>query len=310
LNQKDSRLFGSLFFAANNKVGLTYNKVMPELPEVETIRRILVNGKEATPSILGQIVSGASLFWPKTLATINLEDLRKTLAGKEIIGLNRRGKFLLIDLKENHLVIHLRMSGDLRMAEGLGTARETNPILPHDRFYLHFESGFGLAFNDTRKFGRVWFVADPHDLLRKLGPDPFASELTNAVFYTMLQDKNRKIKSLLLDQSFLAGIGNIYSDEALFGSKINPKRSSKTLTQTEAALLLEKIRESLQLGIDHNGASIDWVYRGGEFQNYFQVYQRKGQPCPVCGTLIVRTTVSQRGTHYCPHCQTLEKKDV
>ena len=283
---------------------------MPELPEVETIRRILVNGDEATPSILGQVVKGASLFWPKTLATANLQDLREKLADQVILNLNRRGKFLLIGLKEDYLVIHLRMSGDLRMATHLGAPRETEPILPHDRFYVHFESGYGLAFNDTRKFGRVWLLADPNELLQKLGPDPFSPELTDPAFYDLLQNKNRQIKSLLLDQSFLAGIGNIYSDEALFSSKINPKRSSQSLTRGEAALLLEKIKESLQLGIDHNGASIDWVYRGGEFQNYFQVYQRKGQPCPVCGTLIVRTTVSQRGTHYCPHCQSIGKKDV
>ena len=283
---------------------------MPELPEVETIRRILINGSEFSPSILGQTVTGASLFWPKTLATANLQALRQSLAGQTVLSLTRRGKFLLINFKENHLVVHLRMSGDLRMAENLGTPRDTEPILPHDRFYLHFESGIGLAFNDTRKFGRVWYVTDPIDLLKKLGQDPFDAELTVDRFYSLLQQKNRQIKSLLLDQSFLAGIGNIYSDEALFGSKIHPKRSSRSLSQPEAALLLEKIRESLQLGIDHNGASIDWVYRGGDFQNYFQVYQRKGQPCPVCGTTIERTTVSQRGTHFCPNCQHIEKKDA
>lgn len=283
---------------------------MPELPEVETIRRILVNGSEAIPSILGQVVTGASLFWPKTLATANLQDLREKLAGQKILDITRRGKFLLIAFKEFQLVIHLRMSGDLRMAEELGASRESNPVLPHDRFYLHFQGGFGLAFNDTRKFGRIWFVKDPKELLLKIGLDPFAPEISEDSFYQMLQTKNRQIKSLLLDQSFLAGIGNIYSDEALFGSKIHPTRRSRSLTRSEAASLLAKIRESLNLGIAHNGASIDWVYRGGEFQNYFQVYQRKGQPCPVCGTLIARTTVSQRGTHYCPNCQPTEKKDA
>jgi formamidopyrimidine-DNA glycosylase len=282
---------------------------MPELPEVETIRRILVNGSEGIPSLLGQVVTGASLFWPKTLATANLLNLRERLTGQSILNITRRGKFLLIAFKEFHLVVHLRMSGDLRMAENLGTPRESSPVLPHDRFYLHFQSGFGLAFNDTRKFGRVWFVKDPSELLQRLGLDPFAPDLDEDRFYGMLLARNRQIKSLLLDQSFLAGIGNIYSDEALFASKIHPTRSSQSLTRTEAAALLEKIRESLNLGIAHNGASIDWVYRGGEFQNYFKVYQRKGQPCPVCGTLIERTTVSQRGTHYCPHCQPKGKKD-
>ena len=283
---------------------------MPELPEVETIRRILITGSEATPSILGQTVNGASLFWQKTLATSNLQALRENLEGQEALSLSRRGKYLLINFKENHLAIHLRMSGDLRMAENLGISRENEPVLPHDRFYLHFQSGFGLAFNDTRKFGRIWLVSDTEMLLKRLGPDPFDTELTEDRFYEMLHNKNRQMKSLLLDQSFLAGIGNIYSDEALFGSKIHPTRSSRSLSQSEAALLLEKIRASLQLGIDHNGASIDWVYRGGNFQNYFQVYQRKDQPCPVCGTPIVRTTVSQRGTHYCPKCQPKEKKDT
>ncbi|MEA4813003.1 MAG: DNA-formamidopyrimidine glycosylase [Anaerolineaceae bacterium] len=276
---------------------------MPELPEVETIRRILVNGMEGIPSILGQQVSGASLFWPKTLETQNLTELCARLGGRQLISAARRGKFLIFDFGEASLLIHLRMSGDLRMAQGLGAPRRQLPVLTHDRFYLHFQSGWGLAFNDTRKFGRVWFVDNPESILEKLGMDPFSPELDGSQFYKMLQSKDRQIKTLLLDQTFLAGIGNIYSDEALFGSHIHPRRSSRSLSKAEAQLLLTKIREVLELGIAHNGSSIDWVYRGGGFQNYFQVYQRKGQPCPCCGAVIQRASMGQRSTHYCPNCQ-------
>ena len=163
-----------------------------------------------------------------------------------------------------------------------------------------------MVFNDTRKFGRVWLVEDAQSVLGGLGPEPLDESLTGSDFYRMLQKQKRQIKPLLLDQSFLAGLGNIYTDEALFQARIHPLTAACAIQKSEANELLAAIRSVLQEGIQRNGASIDWVYRGGDFQNHFQVYQRDGQPCSRCGTEIQRITVGQRGTHFCPRCQILK----
>ncbi|RPH55898.1 MAG: formamidopyrimidine-DNA glycosylase, partial [Chloroflexi bacterium] len=160
-----------------------------------------------------------------------------------------------------------------------------------------------LVFNDTRKFGRIWLVDDPDQVIGRLGPEPFDPAFTAQTLYEALRQRRRQVKPLLLDQSFLAGLGNIYTDEALHLSGVHPQRVSDTISVDEAERLFRAVRTVLQLGIEHNGASIDWVYRGGNFQNHFRVYDRAGQPCPVCGTPIQRMTVSQRGTHFCPTCQ-------
>jgi formamidopyrimidine-DNA glycosylase len=160
-----------------------------------------------------------------------------------------------------------------------------------------------LVFNDTRKFGRVWLVRDPDEVLSGLGPEPLGDEFTAQTLYAGLQSRRRQLKPLLLDQSFLAGMGNIYTDEALHMARLHPLAPSDSVDLEQARALWGAIRSVLQEGIRRNGASIDWVYRGGEFQNYFRVYDREGQPCPVCGTAIERLVVGQRGTHVCPHCQ-------
>ena len=185
--------------------------------------------------------------------------------------------------------------------------RESDPIAPHDRLLLIFEDGFRLAFNDTRKFGRIWLVDDTSPLLGKLGPEPLDGSLTPEIFHEMLSPRHRQLKPLLLDQSFIAGLGNIYTDEALHRSHLHPQSLACDLDLAQSTVLLENIRAVLEAGIAANGASIDWVYRGGGFQNEFQVYQRKGEPCYQCGTLIERIVVGQRGTHICPHCQILIK---
>lgn len=212
----------------------------------------------------------------------------------------RRAKFLTLTLSESILVFHLRMSGDLRMEPS------ESPVSTHDRLILEFYSGWRLSFNDTRKFGRVWLVNDTNVLFSSLGPEPDDPELTPNRFHEMLQQRKRAIKPLLLDQHFLAGLGNIYTDEALFRACIHPLQSSKTLDLQDAARLLEAIRYTLKRGIASNGASIVWVYRGGDFQNHFQVYQQTNNPCPRCGQPVNKTTVGQRGTHFCPHCQRLK----
>ena len=168
---------------------------------------------------------------------------------------------------------------------------------------LELEGEIQLVFNDARKFGRVWLVHDVNRVLGDLGPEPLDERLSQDEFYAHLNATHRQLKPLLLDQTFLAGLGNIYVDEALNLAKLHPLTHSNALTKAQSARLLDCIRLVLQEGIRRNGASIDWVYRGGDFQNYFRVYQRTGQPCPECGTLIARILVGQRGTHFCPHCQ-------
>lgn len=275
---------------------------MPELPEVETIASLLRNGSDAEPSLLGQVISGSQILWERTLTVPGPAVFTQTITGKQVAGISRRGKFLLISLGNQVLIVHLRMSGNIRVEPAL-TALGEPGLQPHDRLVINFESGWRMVFNDTRKFGRVWLVDDSEKILRRLGPEPFDPNLDDAKFFHMLQSKNRMLKPLLMDQHFLAGMGNIYTDEALFRSRIHPLRLSSSLIDDEASRLLRNIREVMQSGIDHNGSSIDWVYRGGNFQNHFQVYARAGEACYACGTPIEKIIVGQRGTHYCPVCQ-------
>ncbi len=271
---------------------------MPELPEVETIARNLREGTAGCFALPGLTISGSSLFWQKTLAEPAPEELEILLPGQMIKAVSRRAKYLVITLSRHTMLIHLRMSGDL-----LTCADDTDPGLKHIRFALEFLEGGRLLFNDSRKFGRIWVIENPETILGRLGPEPLDPSFTTNDFYHRLQGKNRIIKSLLLDQSFIAGLGNIYTDEALHRAGIHPLSLSKKLDLFGAERLLDSIRYVLNDGIMRNGASIDWVYRGGNYQNNFRVYGRTGKSCPVCGNEIRRLMVGQRSTHYCPHCQ-------
>lgn len=265
---------------------------MPELPEVETIARKL------RPDLVGKRIAKADLLWSRTLATPTPEKFKEQIKGLVIRDVGRRAKYFVMDLTDFHLFIHLRMSGDLYIKEGDAATEK------HDRLILGLDPDENkLVFNDTRKFGRVWLVQDPDEVIAGLGPEPLSDEFTAQMLYEGLQSRHRQLKPLLLDQSFLAGMGNIYTDEALHRARLHPLTASDVVNREQAGALWEAIRAVLQEGIRRNGASIDWVYRGGEFQNYFRVYDRKGQPCPVCGTPIERLVVGQRGTHICPNCQ-------
>lgn len=271
---------------------------MPELPEVETIVRALRNGGRGDVSIVGRQIQSVDLRWARTLESPGPDEFIARLTGRQIIDVSRRGKYVVIHLDSGFLLIHLRMSGDLRVF-----APPAPPPAAHDRLILDFADGFRLAFNDTRKFGRIWLTGDPETVTGALGPEPFDPAFTAEIFFYNLHSKKKYIKSLLLDQSFLAGLGNIYVDESLHRAKIHPLRSSKSLTSEESSRLLSAIRETLMEGISKNGASFDWVYKGGDFQHNFRVYQQTGKPCAVCGTPIERIVSGQRGTHFCPKCQ-------
>jgi formamidopyrimidine-DNA glycosylase len=283
---------------------------MPELPEVETIARSLRNaagldfatwqGLNARPGIVGRTIYSATVNWSRSIATPEIEVFRQQISGQVVQGVNRRGKFLVLQLDRDWLLIHLRMSGDVRVEPA-----DSGLVQPHDRVILDFQDGTRLVFNDPRKFGRLWLVSHPDEVLSGLGPEPLAVELTPATFYAMLHARKTPVKPLLMDQRFICGLGNIYTDEALHQAQIHPLQKAHTLSHEESERLLSTIRDVLREGIQRNGASIDWVYRGGDFQNYFRVYQRTGKPCLRCGTAIERIVVGQRGTHFCPLCQVI-----
>ena len=279
---------------------------MPELPEVETIARTL------RPDLVGATILEADLHWTRTLASPSARKFKKQIRGQTILDVTRRAKFLNLQLSDFNLFVHLRMSGDLFIKEAAYRPAKHDRLIikllsappsaqtvagERDRSLKH------LVFNDTRKFGRVWLTDDPRSVTGKLGPEPFSDEFTPQWLYENLRQRRRQMKPLLLDQNFVAGLGNIYTDEALHMAKIHPQAASDSVKREQAGRLHEAIRAVLAEGIRRNGASIDWVYRGGEFQNYFRVYDREGKPCPVCGTKIERLVVGQRGTHVCPKCQ-------
>jgi len=277
---------------------------MPELPEVETIVRSLHEGtRYGGLNVIGQQVCETTVLWERTLENISPDLFQNKIAGQTVKDVYRRGKFLVFTLSSDTLLMHLRMSGDLRVEAGFWPDGSKVPLQPHDRLVLWFAGGLRMAFNNPRKFGRIWMMNDPQTVLGVLGPEPLDPALTEGKFHAMLQSHKRMLKPLLMDQHFLAGLGNIYTDEALFRARLHPRAISNTLTAKQSAYLLVQIRTVLDEGIQRNGASIDWVYRGGDFQNVFNVYGRDGEPCPRCGTEIERTLVGQRGTHICPRCQ-------
>lgn len=275
---------------------------MPELPEVETIARYLRDGKDGLP-LIGQVIRAVDVAWERSVAAPGANEFIERVRGQEIHEIGRRAKYVVIRLTQDHLLIHLRMSGDLHVEPGWGEDKLPHPFATHDRVIFHLDRGWRFVFNDPRKFGRVWLLADPQEVLGGLGPEPLDDVFTAGDLYARLHQRQRQLKPLLLDQSFLAGLGNIYTDEALHLAGLHPNRLSDRLTRLEVDRLWYAIRTVLQEGIRRNGASIDWVYRGGDFQNSFRVYQRTGQPCPVCGTIIQRRVVGQRGTHFCLTCQ-------
>jgi formamidopyrimidine-DNA glycosylase len=278
---------------------------MPELPEVETIIRKLRDGTPNQLSVRGQTIRTVEVTWDRSIAIPDAKSFQHALTGKQITNACRRGKFLHFPLNQGHLIGHLRMSGDMRMEPRQDADDTPCSLGPYDRVILNFESPYRLVFSNIRKFGRMWYVEDPQDVFGRLGPEPLDPEFTGLQLCEMLQAHARSIKPLLMDQSFIAGLGNIYTDECLFRAGIHPLRKSDTLTLAEAQRLHQAIQEVLRQGIRRFGASLDWIYRGGEFQNDFNAYGRPGQPCPVCGTAIEKILVGQRGTHFCPQCQKL-----
>lgn len=273
---------------------------MPELPEVETVKRTL-EGK-----ILGLSFDIVKIMMPKIVRTPAAEDFAKLIQGKKVLKLGRRGKYILIHLSEEFtMVIHLRMTGQLIYC---APDRE---MVKHTHLIFNLNNGMELRYVDIRQFGQVSLIPTPelNDFpgLGSLGPEPLEDEFTREFFKKELRNRRTKIKALLLDQTFLAGLGNIYVDEALHKAKIHPERLACTLNAREVSLLFQAIRDVLSEGIEHRGTSIkDYVDAEGQsggFQNRLQAYGREKKPCAHCGELITRKKVAGRSSFYCPSCQ-------
>jgi formamidopyrimidine-DNA glycosylase len=273
---------------------------MPELPEVEYVARQL---REA---LIGRRIVGAEVHWERSIARPTPREFAERVAGQRVMGIDRRGKYLLIALSEGDtLGVHRRMSGNLTFAP-------PGVEVPYARVRLLLDDGRQLVYNDPRKFGRLMLLARDElpGVLSALGPEPLDPAFTPEVLAERLANRPRAIKALLLDQSVVAGLGNIYADEALFRAGINPLRPAASLTPAEVAALHTGIQGALRTGIEHGGTTFgrhrDVYDEAGSNLEHVEVYRRTGQPCVRCGTPIVRTVVAQRGTHYCPRCQPAE----
>ena len=269
---------------------------MPELPEVEIIAQTLRRGN-GCPPLPGQHIQRVTIRWPRHIAMPSVTTFRRRIQGRSITDVDRRGKYLVFSLDRGTMLIHLRMSGDIMLVPA------DTPAGRYDRTVFYLEDGQELRFSDARKFGKIFLLDDPDIVLGKLGPEPLDASFTPLILASRLLKRRRILKPLLMDQTFLAGLGNIYTDEALYHARLHPLRRSDNLDMNEITALWRAIRDALTLGLLYNGASIDWVYRGGDFQRHFSVYQRSGEPCHICGTPIERIIVGQRGTHFCPTCQ-------
>ncbi|MGP4062550.1 DNA-formamidopyrimidine glycosylase [Halobacillus sp. H74] len=275
---------------------------MPELPEVETVRKTLHQ------MILGKKIERVSVFWGNIIKRPqDPEEFEKLLISQTIEGIDRKGKFLIFQMNDISLVSHLRMEGKF----GVYDASVDKP--KHTHVVFHFTDGTELRYNDVRKFGTMHAFQKGREAVNKpllqLGPDPFEEAFTLDYFYNKLLKTSRNMKAVLLDQSIVAGLGNIYVDEALFRAGIHPERIAKTLTKSEAEQVRKASINVILEAIDQGGTTIrSYLNSQGEigmFQQQLRVYGKQDRECFKCGTGITKLKVSGRGTHICPQCQPL-----
>jgi formamidopyrimidine-DNA glycosylase len=268
---------------------------VPELPEVETVARLL------RPKLVGRTITGGRVLWERTVG--DSRAFLSGLRGATVREVGRRGKFVVARLDpEGWLVGHLRMTGRMHVERASWDPGSFAKVR------LDLDDGSAFHFLDVRKFGRLWYVRELGALLGELGPEPLAPDFTVERFHAGLRARKRALKPLLLDQTFLAGLGNIYADESLFRARLHPLARSDRVTLEQAERLHREIRATLAEAIAREGSSFDAFYRTpegnpGSYQDQFKVYGRTGEPCRVCGTEIRRLVVAQRGTHLCPRCQ-------
>lgn len=271
---------------------------MPELPEVETIRRDLL------PLVRGRRVIEAwvSPNAPRLVQLMPLHEFCRLLAGRRIEDISRRGKYLILNVDGGLMwVVHLRMTGRFQHRAG------GCPEHPHLRATFRLDDGTWLCFADQRKFGMMWLVDDWTLVHPGLGPEPLEDAFDHTALHSVLKRRGAPIKSVLLDQTVVAGIGNIYADEALFAARINPRRPARALSRPAVDRLHAAIRGVLHEALGDRGSSfrdyVDAAGREGGHHLKVKVFRRTGQPCYVCGTEIRRIQLGGRSTHYCPKCQ-------
>ncbi len=277
---------------------------MPELPEVETYVRAL------KPLLLGKTVLKAEVRWPRTIAAPDAARFTDLVRGQRFASFGRRGKYILLGLDSGEtLIVHLRMTGELRVHPP--PAPEARPDAPpadkHTHVLFDLDTREQLRYRDTRKFGRIWLVEDTESVVGKLGPEPLDEDFVPQTLAHTLAGRKANIKALLLNQTVLAGVGNIYADESLFRARIDPRRAGGSLALAEIERLHLALRDVLLAGIKAQGSSVQNYApptgaKGG-FQEQFQVFRRSGEPCYSCGTPISRIVLGQRSTHFCPACQ-------
>lgn len=263
---------------------------MPELPEVETIRRQLCDA-----GVAGRVIENVTINWDRTVEPLSADEFRKNVTGKTIEAVSRHGKWLIIELNDiDNLLVHLRMTGGFSFEPG-----------PHDRVVFHLSNGLNLYFRDPRKFGRMRLAPFP------LGLGPDALEITPRPFFQTLEKSNRQLKPLLLDQSFIAGVGNIYADEALFEARLRPDRRAGTLTEDDRMALYYGVTNVIRAGVKNGGTSLgagksnyrDLNGNSGGHQEQAKVYGRAGLPCVECGKPLEKISLAQRSTVFCSTCQ-------
>lgn len=270
---------------------------MPELPEVESVVRTLRDG---TPSVVGARISSVELVWPGVFSQHPSGTAPGELEGCRFVAIGRQGKYLVFQMscdggQSRFLIVHLRMTGRLFLVPASAA------IERHTRLALMLDGGLALRFDDPRKFGRVWLTDDPDTVTGGMGPD--ALSVDRELFAGRLAGYRRQLKPLLLDQSFVAGIGNIYADESLHRAGLHPLRNCSGLLPAEVSRLHAAVISVLNEAVAAGGANIDGVFKAGSF--VVTVYGREGSPCRTCGTPISKIRVGQRGTHFCPRCQAL-----
>ena len=271
---------------------------MPELPEVETVRR----GLEKL--ILGKKISNIDIRYPKMIKT-DLQEFQKEMPGQVIQSMGRRGKYLLFHLSDKVLISHLRMEGKYFYYP------DQVPERKHAHILIHFEDGATLVYEDVRKFGTMELLApkllEAYFVTKKLGPEPTEQDFDLARLKLALKKSKKPIKSHLLDQTLVAGLGNIYVDEVLWRAKIHPFRSSNSLSSQEARKVHDETIKVLGQAVEKGGSTIRTYTNAfgedGTMQEFHQVYDKAGQACSRCGAIIEKIQLGGRGTHFCPKCQ-------
>ena len=270
---------------------------MPELPEVETTRR----GIE--PHAVGRKIAALEVHEPRLRWRIP-DDLPARLAGQRVLHAKRRAKYLLLELESGTLLLHLGMSGSLRVLPA------DTPRLTHDHFDLVLDSGSTLRFNDPRRFGSLHYTTDDpneHPLLADLAPEPLDSAFNAEYLWQTTRGRRVTIKQLLMNSKLVVGVGNIYASEALFRAKVRPRRQARSLSRVEVTRLTRAVRTVLAMAIRVGGTTLrDYVGADGVpgyFKQKLYVYERASQPCRKCGTAVRQLTQGQRSTYFCPSCQ-------